>query len=232
MDDFYSIFCFLVPLFYRVKPLADIELKSRLEGLARKANTGVQGIFILDYSSKVTAANAALMGMGRTRRIVISDTLIQQYSTPEIEVVTAHEIGHHVHRDIFRIFIVQSAVYLAGFKAVDTALKAAIAPLGFHGTGDPAALPLLALFFSVFSVLASPLIRTYSRHIESQADQYALSLTDSPKAFIDAMTRLTDQNLAVAHPSIWEELLLYDHPSYNRRVEQARLYEWNKRKSR
>jgi STE24 endopeptidase len=90
----------LVPLFYKSHPLADTELKTRLEKLAEKAKARVHGIFILDFSAKGTAANAALMGLGQTRRIVISDTLIQQYSTPEIEVVTAHEIGHHVNRDI------------------------------------------------------------------------------------------------------------------------------------
>ena len=216
---------FLVPWFYKVKPLPDIELKSRLEQLVQKARTEVQGIFTLDYSSKVTAANAGLMGMGRTRRIVVSDTLVQQYTIPEIEVVTAHEIGHHINRDIFRIFVIQSAVYLIGFSIIDAVLKAVVLPLGFGGIADPAALPLLMLILGAFSALASPLLKAYSRHVESQADRYALVLTDNPKAFINAMTRLVNQNLAVACPSAWEELLLYDHPGYNRRVEHARIYE-------
>ena len=219
---------FLVPIFFKTRPLDDQDLKSRLEKMAQRARAKVKGIYTLDFSRKTTAANAALMGMGRTRRIVISDTLIRQYTAPEIEVVTAHEIGHHINRDIWRLFIIQSAVYLIGFKIVDVVLKASVSHLGFNGISDPAALPWLVLIFGAFSVLVSPLMNSYTRHVESQADGYALKLTEDPKAFVDAMTRLANQNLAVAHPSLWEEVLFHDHPSYNKRVEQARLYEEQK----
>jgi STE24 endopeptidase len=218
----------LVPLFYKVRPLAEVELKSRLEQLARKAGAKVNGIFVIDFSARSTTANAALMGIGRTRRIVVSDTLVQQYSTPEIEVVTAHEIGHHVNRDIFRLFIIQSVTYLILLKVVELVLKSTIAPLGFSGIADPAGLPWLMLLLAVFSVLVSPLTNSYTRHVESQADGYALKLTDNSASFIDAMTRLANQNLAVAYPPAWEELLFYDHPSYNKRVEHAYSYERNK----
>lgn len=215
---------FIVPLFYKVKPLADPDLKSRLEQLVKKARAEVRGIYMLDFSSKMTAANAALMGIGRTRRIVISDTLAQQYPVPEIEVVTAHEIGHHMNQDIYRLFVVQSAVYLAGFKIIDIVLKAVVTPLGFDGISDPAALPLLILIFAIFGTLVSPLMNTCTRYVERQADGYALRLTDDPQAFIDAMTRLTNQNLSVGYPSSWEELFLYDHPSYKKRLEHALAY--------
>ena len=214
----------LVPLFYKVRPLPDPELKSRLEQLARKAGAKIRGIFMLDFSSKVTAANAAVMGLGRTRRIVISDTLIKQYTIPEIEVVTAHEIGHHTNRDIFRLFVLQSLVYLVILKLVDVVLLETAAPLGFNMPGDPASLPLIILLFGAFGTLLSPLINSFTRYVENQADGYALKLTDDPQSFIDAMTRLANQNLAVANPPKWEELLMYDHPSYNRRVKQARDY--------
>jgi STE24 endopeptidase len=216
---------FLVPLFYKVKPLADSELKTMLEKLARKAGAEVHGIFVLEFSSKETSANAALMGLGQTRRIVISDTLIQQYSAPEIEVVTAHEIGHHVNRDIFRMFVIQSAVSLVVLKIVDVVLKATATPLGFSGISDPAALPWQVLLFGVLLTLASPLTNGYTRHVESQADGYALGLTEDSRAFINAMTRLVNQNLGVARPPRWEEVLFYDHPSYYNRVEQARKFE-------
>jgi len=214
----------LVPLFYKVKPLEDCELKFRLEDLSKKAGARVHGIFKLDFSSKSTTANAALMGMGRTRRIVLSDTLIQEYTISEIEVVTAHEIGHHLHRDIFRAFVIQSAIYLVGLKVIDVILNLLIAPLGYSNIADPSALPLLLLMFSALSTIISPLNNAYSRHVESQADRYALELTDDPKSFIDSMTRLVNQNLAVAEPPEWEELLFYSHPSYNKRVSQAILF--------
>jgi len=216
---------FLVPLFYKVKPLPDSELKTRLEKLAQKAGAKVHGIFVLEFSSKETSANAALMGLGRTRRIVISDTLIQQYSTPEIEMVTAHEIGHHMDRDIFRMFIVQSSVSLVVLKILDVVLKTTVTPLGFSGIGDPAALPWLVLLFGALLTLTSPLTNGYTRHLESQADGYALGLTEDSRAFINAMTRLVNQNLGVARPPRWEEVLFYDHPSYYNRIEQARKFE-------
>jgi STE24 endopeptidase len=163
--------------------------------------------------------------MGITRRIVISDTLIQQYSTSEIEVVTAHEIGHHVDRDIYRILVIQIAVSLISLRIVDAILKATAVPLGFGGIADPAAFPLLLLIFGVISTLFSPVLHSYSRIIESQADGYALLLTHDPESFINAMTRLINQNLGVAYPARWEEFLLYDHPSYNKRVELAKKYQ-------
>jgi STE24 endopeptidase len=214
----------LVPLFFKVKPLADGELKTRLEQLSQKARTKIQGVYTLDFSRKGTTANAALMGMGITRRIVISDTLIQQYTTSEIEVVTAHEIGHHVDRDIYRILVIQIAVSLISLRIVDAILKSTAVPLGFDAIADPAAFPLLLLIFGVISALFSPVLRNYSRIIESQADGFALLLTHDPESFMNAMTRLINQNLGVAYPARWEEFLLYDHPSYNKRVELAKKY--------
>jgi STE24 endopeptidase len=215
----------LIPLFYKVKPLEAGELKFRLEELAIKAGAKVRGIFTLDFSTKVTTANAGLMGMGKTRRIVVSDTLIKRYSPAEIEVITAHEIGHHLHKDLYRLFIVQSAIYLVGLKIVDTILKAIAVPMGFTGMSDPAILPTMMLILGVLSVLTAPLMNSYTRHIENQADEYALTLTSNSRAFIDSMTRLVNQNLAVASPPKWEEFLFHDHPSYAKRVEHAKIFE-------
>ncbi len=214
----------IVPLFFKMKPLSDADLKPKLEQLARRAEARVVGIYSLELSSKRTTANAALMGLGNTKRIVLSDTLLQQYSLPEIEIIVAHELGHHRHSDIFRLLVTQSAIWLIGFYVTDLALKASVVPLGLNSISNVTALPLLMLIFGAFGLLVTPLINSYSRHLEVAADEYALKLTDSPKSFINAMTRLTDQNLAVAQPNHWVELLTYDHPSYHKRVEHARYY--------
>lgn len=214
----------IVPLFFKMKPLSDADLKLKLEQLARRVETRVVGIYSLELSSKRTTANAALMGLGNTKRIVLSDTLLQRYSLPEIEIIVAHELGHHRHSDIFRLFVTQSAIWLIGFYVTNLALKASVVPLGFNSISDVAALPLLMLIFGTFSLLVAPLINSYSRHLEVAADEYAMRLTDNPKSFINAMTKLTDQNLAVAQPNHWVELLTYNHPSYSKRVEHARYY--------
>ncbi len=214
----------IVPIFFKMEPLADTELKERLKRLSRQARVRVGGIYTIAFSSKGTTANAALMGIGRTRRIVLSDTLLEQYSPAEIEVIMAHELGHQRHHDIFRLFVVQSAILLAGFYVTNIILKATIVPLGFSSLSDIATLPLLILIFGVVSLLFAPLTNSFSRQLETAADGYALSLTDDPGSFISSMTRLTDQNLAEAQPSRWVELLLWDHPSYQRRVEYAHRY--------
>ncbi len=215
-------------LFFKMKPLTDPDLKLRLEQLAQRAQTRVHGIYTIELSSKGTTANAALMGLGNTRRIVLSDTLLQRYSPTEIEVITAHELGHHQHKDIFRLLVIQSAIWLLGFYITDLVLKASVMPLGFNGISDIAALPLLMLILAAFSLLILPLTNTYSRHLETDADDYALRLTNSPKSFTNTMTKLTDQNLSEAQPNRWVELLIYDHPCYNKRVEHARYYSTHK----
>ena len=214
----------IVPLFFNMKPLADTELKERLEHLARRAGVEVGGIYNIEFSSKSTTANAAMMGVGRTRRIVLSDTLLSQYSAPEIEVIMAHEMGHNRHRDILRLFVFQSAILLVTFYATSLILEASIGPLGFNGLSDVSAFPLLILIFSSVSLLLSLIATGYGRHVETEADGYALELTDDPNSFVSAIAKLTDQNLAEAEPSRWVELLLYDHPSYRSRVEHAKNF--------
>jgi len=214
----------IVPLFFKMKPLGDADLKLRLEQLSQRAQIKVHGIYVIELSSKGTTANAALMGLGNTRRIALSDTLLQQYSPSEIEIITAHELGHHLHGDTFRLLVIHTAIWLIGFYVVDLTLKSGVVPLGFSGISDIAALPLLMLIVAAFSLLVAPVVNTYSRRLEMAADEYALRLTDDPKSFITTMTKLTDQNLAEAQPSRWVELLIYDHPSYTRRVEHAHYY--------
>ncbi len=213
---------FLVPLFFTMKPLADTELKERLEALAKRAKVAVGGIYVVEFSAKGTTANAALMGWGRTRRIVLSDTLITGYSPEEIEVIMAHEMGHQRHNDIYRLFVVRAAILLVTFFFTGLIFEAAAVPLGFSGIADVAALPLLALIFVGLNLLTSPRANGYSRRIEAAADSYALELTGDTRSFINAMTRLTDQNLGEAAPSRWVENLLYTHPSYASRVAYAR----------
>ncbi len=214
----------LIPIFVKMKPLDDAELESRLETLIEKAKTSVRGVYTMELGSKGTTAYAALMGLGNTKRIVLSDTLLQRYSLPEIETIMAHELGHNLHGDILKMFVIQSAIWLIGFYVVDLALKTFATPFGFAGVADVAALPLLILMFAIFSLVVAPLTNAYSRHLEVAADDYALRLTEDPKSFINTMTKLADQNLSEAQPSRWVELLTYDHPCYNKRIKHARHY--------
>lgn len=214
----------LVPIFFKMKPLADSELRERLEKLAKWAGVEIGGIYTIEFSSKSTTANAALMGMGRTRRIVLSDTLLSQYSTSEIEVIMAHEMAHNRHRDMLRLSVFYSAILLVNLYAAGIILDAVIEPLGFSGLSDVSALPLLALIFAAVNLLLSPITTSYGRRLETEADGYALELTSDPVSFVSTMARLTDQNLAEAEPNRWVELLFHDHPSYRSRLAHARRF--------
>nr|BBH93644.1 peptidase M48 [Thermogemmatispora argillosa] len=215
----------ILPLFYRFTPLPDGELKTRLLALAERARTRVRGVFTMHMSSKTTAANAALMGLGNTRRIVIGDTLLNQYTPDEIEVVLAHELGHHVHGDIWKLIASQSLLTLLALYLINITLHWLTTPqLGYHGLSDPATLPLIALVSAIVGLICMPLGNAFSRYLEYQADEYALLTTGKSEAFRSMMTRLANQNLAEAEPSPLVEILFHDHPSIKKRLEHAEAF--------
>jgi STE24 endopeptidase len=164
------------------------------------------------------------MGLGSTRRIVLGDTLINNFSPDEIETVLAHELGHHVHRDLPLGILVQSGLTLIGFWLADVIMRWGVAYFGYAGLADPATMPLLLVALAMFGLVTMPLGNAWSRWREVMADRYALETTGKPQAFINAMTRLANQNLAEAEPPAWVEFLLHSHPSINKRVALAQSY--------
>ena len=214
----------LMPLFFEFKPLDRPDLVARLVALAERAGAPVLGVFEWRLGDRTRKANAALMGIGRTRRIILSDTLLAEHSDEEIEVILAHELAHHVHHDIWSGLAVEAALIVAGFFAADVLLAALWVPLGLTGKDDVAALPLLLLVGGGLSVLVMPLFNAFSRAHERRADRYALELTRNAPAFVSAMKRLGVQNLAEERPSPIVELLFHSHPSISARV--AAAHEW------
>jgi STE24 endopeptidase len=180
---------------------------------------------MMNMSRKTTTANAALMGLGNTRRIVLGDTLLASYTPDEIEVVLAHELGHHVHRDIWKLIITQTALTLVGLYLVNLGLHWAIDTHHFYpALTDVAAMPLIGLALGLFGLVTMPLANSFSRHVERQADQYALQTTRKPDAFISAMTRLANQNLGELNPGPISEFLLHDHPAIGKRLKHAERF--------
>lgn len=214
----------LVPLFYRLTPIEQGELAARLAVLASRAGAEVRGVFRMDMSRRTTAANAALVGLGSTRRIVIGDTLLDRFTSDEIEAVFAHELGHHVHRDIGRLVAAQAALSLIGLFAVSLLLDQTASSMGFDGLSDVGAFPLIALGLFAFGIATAPLSNALSRRVEAEADAYALETASVPSAFVSAMRRLANQNLAEYRPERWAEILLYSHPAPFRRVEMGEQY--------
>jgi STE24 endopeptidase len=214
----------IFPLFFKFKPLEDQELVKRLLRLAERAHTRVNGVYTMMLSDKTTAANAAFMGLGNTKRIVLGDTLYQDYTADEIETILAHELGHQVHNDIVWGIVAQTLLTLVGFYLANLVLVAGAAILGFTGIADLAAMPLLALALGAFGLVTMPLGNWYSRQREYAADRYALETTRNPQAFIRAFEKLANQNLAELEPEPWVEWLLYDHPPIGKRLALGRAY--------
>ena len=214
----------LLPLFYEFKPLEREGLASRLIALADRAGAGVLGVFEWRLSDRTRKANAALTGIGRTRRILLSDTLLSEHSDDEIEVILAHELAHHVHRDIWTAMALESALIVVGFYVADRVLAAAVGHFGLTAKADVAALPLLALTGGAVSLLLKPLANAHSRAHERRADRFALDLTRNAAAFISAMRRLAAQNLAEERPSRLVEILFYTHPPTASRIDAARAW--------
>jgi len=214
----------LMPLFYSVKPLGRDALRTRLVALAERAGAHVLGAYEWGLSDKTKKANAALAGLGGTRRILVSDTMLAEYSDDEIEVVMAHEIAHHVHGDIWKGIVFESALMLAGFYLASLVLQAVAAKAGLRGVDDVAGLPLLLLAAGAVSLVMVPVAHAMSRAFERSADRFALDLTRNPGAFISAMRRLGAQNLAEEHPSRLVQWLFYSHPPIRDRIAAAQAF--------
>ena len=213
----------IMPLFNKFVPLGDehAELAERLMKLAERAHTKVRGVFKFDMSKRTKAANAALTGMGNTRRIVLADTLINEFSPDEIETVLAHELGHQVHKDIPVLIAFGTVMTMGGLYLSSLALHWAAGYFGFSGPADIAGLPALALVLGAFGLLTQPLDNAVSRWRESMADQYALQSTGKAQAFASAFTRLANQNLGEVDPEKWVVFMFYDHPPLGERIKMA-----------
>jgi len=214
----------LFPIFYKFEPLDNEDLRRRLVILSEQAGTRVRGVYRWKLSEKSKKANAALTGLGNTRRIILADTLLDNYTPDEIEAVLAHELGHHVHRHILKSIFVQAAITLFGFWAANWTLHYAVDQHMFEELSDFANLPLLALVSVVLSFVLMPAMNAYSRFNERQADRYAFESIHSVDPFISSMNKLAEQNLAERTPSKWVEWFFHSHPSISQRLAAAKRW--------
>lgn len=216
----------LFPIFYKFIPLGEgyQDLIDRLELLAERAGAQVNGVYKFDMSRRTKAANAALTGLGRTRRIILGDTLLEEFTNDEIETVLAHELGHHVNKDIPMSIIIEGVMTFGGLYLASLGLKWGADLFGFNGPSDIAAFPILLIVLSVYGLLTMPLSNAYSRWRERRADEYALRVTGKGEAYANALTRLANQNLAEVDPDTWVEYLLYSHPPLSKRIAYAKTY--------
>jgi STE24 endopeptidase len=213
----------LMPLFNKFVPLGEehADLAERLMRLAEQSGTYVKGVFKFDMSKRTKQANAGLTGLGNTRRIILGDTLLNEFTADEIETVMAHELGHQVNKDIPLGIIFGSVTTLVGFYLASVVLNWGVEFFHFDGPADIAAFPLFVLVLGLYGLFTMPIENGFSRWRERKADEYALSLTHNGSAYASALKRLANQNLADAEPEEWVEWLLYSHPALGKRIAMA-----------
>jgi Zn-dependent protease with chaperone function len=210
-----------LPLFFKFKPVENQNLQSRVERLSRLTHTAICGVFEWALGEKTRKANAAVVGWGNTRRIIVSDTLLEQFSGEEIEVIMAHELCHHVKHHIWLGLALQALITLAAFFMAHLILPPLAVSLGFQSIADVAVFPLFALVMLGLSLLVLPAVNSFSRRLETQADLYALDITGDALAFVSSMEKLADLNLANKTPNKIVEFIFYSHPSVEDRIKLA-----------
>jgi STE24 endopeptidase len=218
----------ILPLFYKVTPLGDPALLDRLQRLARGTGLSIQGVYRLHLSAETRKANAALAGLGRTRRVLLGDTLLDRFAPEEIEVVFAHEVGHHVHRHLLKMVVWSVVVSGASFWLADFVLRQAAPVLHYVSTDlpaykDPSALPLLMFVLSMVGLALSPLQNAVSRYFERQCDRYALERTGLTDAYRSAFIKLAQINKSDPDPHPVVVWLFDDHPPIRSRLALADL---------
>ena len=203
---------YIMPLFNKFEPLTG-ELEPRLRALAGRYGVGDAEILRVDMSRQTKKANAYVTGIGSTHRIVIGDTLLENFTPDEVEFVVAHELGHYVAKDSWRLIAAGEAltivVAFAAARIVGPSLPA---------TGHPKALVRLSLWATLLSQLLRPALGAFSRSREWAADRFATSATQAPLTGAAAFRRLRDQNLAEDEQPAWFEFVFSTHPSLRARI--------------
>jgi len=214
----------VLPLFYKITPLEDEDLKARITRIAEDAGIKVENIFRFNMSKNTKKANAAFTGLGKSKRILLGDTLLESYSHDEIETVVAHELGHYKRNHIIKNIIIGTAASFGTLFLIAYFYSLSIHWFGFSRLQEIAALPILSVWAMLVGLIETPFTNLLSRKFEYEADEYAVSVTGKPSAFISTLNKLTDQNLADKNPHPIVEWFFYSHPSISNRVNAIRKY--------
>ena len=208
----------LLPLFYKVSPIEDDELRKRIMELSKNVNLNVENVFKFDMSKNTKKANAAFAGLGKTKKILLGDTLLNEFTNDEIETVIAHELGHYKHKHIIINIFVSTISSFVVLYLISILHSMSLDWFNFSSITDIAALPLLSLWAMLIGLIQAPLTNILSRKHEYEADKYAVTSTNKKEIFIDTLTKLTEQNLGDKEPHPFVEWFFYSHPSIKNRI--------------
>lgn len=208
----------IFPLFYKFKPLDEGELKNKILALCKKVGMSVQGVFVFDMSKNTKKANAAFTGVGKSKRIILGDTLVANFTDDEIETIFAHELGHYKLKHIWVMMIVGTVSSFLGLYCTAVLYRTSLSWFGFSSIEQIAALPLLGLWLGLYSLVTSPLSNMLSRAHERAADRFAIRTSNNKQAFMNALRKLAVVNLADTAPHPLIEFLFHSHPSIEKRI--------------
>jgi len=217
----------ILPIFYKVSPLSDEKLKESLLQMSKKFGArNVDRVLVADESRRSIRANAFFSGVGKSRSIVLFDTLLNNFTHREITTVVAHELGHYVNKDIWKEALISGIAIIPPFYVADYLLRSAVAALSLPTITDPAGIPLVLAALIGVGFILQPITNWLSRIVERKADEFALRVADDSEAQASSERRLADLSLSVDSPSRVVELLFYTHPPSSKRVRLAE--EWKK----
>lgn len=211
---------FVEPLFNTYAPLPATPLTKSILDLAARHGVHASAVYVFNLSKQETAANAFVSGLGSSERIALSDTLLRTFQPDEVLYITAHELGHYVHGDLWRgawyawlgsLAIIAVVYFVGGVLVRRTPARA-------RGQSDPATTPLLLAVLLVFGLLAQPAGSALSRQIEHNADVFAASNTRLGTAGVRAFARLGSQALSTMHPDPLVVWYFYSHPPLDERI--------------
>ena len=216
----------LEPVFNRFDPLPDQELAADLRALADRAGVPVRDVLVADASRRTTKHNAYVSGLGRTRRVVIWDTLLARGEPGEIRLVVAHELGHRRFRHVARWTVISMAL-VAAFVVILWALlqwNSLLDAIGASGPGDPRVIPFVLFLGSVLELAVQPLANAVSRRWERDCDRFSLDLTRDPEAYERTHHLLALENLGDLDPPRAIYLFFASHPTAPERLAAGRAW--------
>lgn len=215
---------FILPIFYKIKQIENESLKQNISELAKNAGLKVENVYSFDISKNTKKANAAFTGLGKTKRIILGDTLLDSYTENEIETVIAHEVGHYKHKHITKNIVIGTLSSFVTLFLIAKLYESSLDWFGFESIKQVAALPLLTLWSIIIGLITTPFGNILSRKFEYEADRYAITVTRKPTSFINTLEKLTEQNLGDKEPHPFVEWFFYSHPSINNRISAIRKF--------
>ncbi|MBK7104222.1 MAG: M48 family metallopeptidase [Ignavibacteriae bacterium] len=208
----------ILPIFYKISPIEDEDLRNRIFKLSENVNLKVENIFKFNMSKTTKKANAAFTGLGKTKKILLGDTLTNEFSNDEIETVIAHELGHYKHKHIIKNIAIGTISSFVTLYLLSVLYSNSLSWFGFTNITQIAALPILSLWGMLIGLIQTPLTNLLSRKYEHEADEYAIRSTNKKDVFIKTLDKLTEQNLGDKEPHPFVEWFFYSHPSIKKRI--------------